>query len=602
MNVAADASNEFFPYYTFQTGFSMRFCESRQEKIEQEQYNQTLSIQHHQMIINANKSREKKAATFPFGKCRICQDAATGVHYGVITCEGCKGFFKRSITQDLPYRCFFGNKCIINMETRNRCKACRFKQCLQQGMSMESVKMGRIPKKVKEKVLKDYYAQQDKICQYDQQPLDDSQNHALYYDDCFTSFEMDNYNFPHLLGDSISSLSSVSSPTTSSVSLQQSNDSNQEIGIESQTTTSSTEQSFSISDLFDSAISSSNIQTNQIDDKLSSLQLPSVFYESHTLADTYSNGRSQNSTNLLHQRIQLNNNTYDDRSLENLQNDDRITMLNLNQNTLTDDTFSCELRYSNQHLQAMKYLALKLCQPFLVFELDFEVTTFFRYIRWKMFNFYSHHTKQLQILIEKMFDHINFGISNYSNHNVTIEQMWIDDQAVMPIDIAQLFDFAKDIPGLHELNDKDFKHILYNRTFEFWTIIYYPLFYQNESYIITTNGLHLNRYFMTQLIGNETTDALHKFSERLHQLNLTPVEHSLIIPIVLCLPDENLIDAESVHLIKYCYMYALYIQLCSTRTEDEAKTVFDEILQTTNSISKLNELCKKNIRILELDK
>ncbi|CAF1226885.1 unnamed protein product [Rotaria magnacalcarata] len=602
MDVAADASNEFSPYYTFQNGFSMLFCESSQEKIKQEQYNQTLSIQHHQMMINANKKREKKAATFPFGKCRICQDAATGVHYGVITCEGCKGFFKRSITQDLPYRCFFGNKCIINMETRNRCKACRFKQCLQQGMSMESVKMGRIPKKVKEKVLKDYHTQQDKICQYDQQPLDDSQNHALYSNDCFTSFEMDNCNFPPLLGESISSLSSISSSTRSSVSLQQSNDSNQEIGIESQTTTSSTEQSFSISDLFDSAISSSNIQTNQIDDKLSSLQLPSVFYESHALADTYPNGRPQNSMNLLNQRIQLNNNTYDDHSLENLQDDDRITMLNLNQNTLTDDKFSCELRYSNQALQTMKYLALKLCQPFLVYELDFEVTTFFRYIRWKMFNFYSNHTKQLQILVEKMFDHINFGISNYYSHNVTIEQIWMDDQAVIPIDTAQLFDFAKDIPGLHELNDKDFKQILYNRTFEFWMIIYYPLFYQNESYIITTNGLHLNRYFMTQLIGKETTDALHKFSERLHQLNLTHVEHSLIIPIVLCLPDENLIDAESVHIIKYCYMYALYIQLCSTRTEDEAKTVFDQILQITNSISSLNELCKKNIRKLELDK
>ncbi|CAF4078086.1 unnamed protein product [Rotaria magnacalcarata] len=400
MDVAADASNEFSPYYTFQNGFSMLFCESSQEKIKQEQYNQTLSIQHHQMMINANKKREKKAATFPFGKCRICQDAATGVHYGVITCEGCKGFFKRSITQDLPYRCFFGNKCIINMETRNRCKACRFKQCLQQGMSMESVKMGRIPKKVKEKVLKDYHTQQDKICQYDQQPLDDSQNHALYSNDCFTSFEMDNCNFPPLLGESISSLSSISSSTRSSVSLQQSNDSNQEIGIESQ-------------------------------------------------------------------KINL---------------------------------------------------------------------------------------------------------------------------------------FFPNIPGLHELNDKDFKQILYNRTFEFWMIIYYPLFYQNESYIITTNGLHLNRYFMTQLIGKETTDALHKFSERLHQLNLTHVEHSLIIPIVLCLPDENLIDAESVHIIKYCYMYALYIQLCSTRTEDEAKTVFDQILQITNSISSLNELCKKNIRKLELDK
>ena len=30
------------------------------------------------------------AIPFPFGDCRICSDKATGVHYGVATCEGCK--------------------------------------------------------------------------------------------------------------------------------------------------------------------------------------------------------------------------------------------------------------------------------------------------------------------------------------------------------------------------------------------------------------------------------------------------------------------------------------------------------------------------------
>lgn len=30
------------------------------------------------------------AIPFPFGKCKICKDKATGVHYGVATCEGCK--------------------------------------------------------------------------------------------------------------------------------------------------------------------------------------------------------------------------------------------------------------------------------------------------------------------------------------------------------------------------------------------------------------------------------------------------------------------------------------------------------------------------------
>ncbi|KAG7222450.1 hypothetical protein CRUP_032946, partial [Coryphaenoides rupestris] len=29
--------------------------------------------------------------------CAVCRDCASGYHYGVWSCEGCKAFFKRSI-------------------------------------------------------------------------------------------------------------------------------------------------------------------------------------------------------------------------------------------------------------------------------------------------------------------------------------------------------------------------------------------------------------------------------------------------------------------------------------------------------------------------
>ena len=31
--------------------------------------------------------------------CMICEDKATGLHYGIITCEGCKGFFQTDCTE-----------------------------------------------------------------------------------------------------------------------------------------------------------------------------------------------------------------------------------------------------------------------------------------------------------------------------------------------------------------------------------------------------------------------------------------------------------------------------------------------------------------------
>ncbi|ESP02562.1 hypothetical protein LOTGIDRAFT_138244 [Lottia gigantea] len=79
------------------------------------------------------------AIPFPFGDCRICNDKATGVHYGVATCEGCKGFFRRSIPKGEKYKCFFGGQCVISPQNRNRCKACRFKKCLDTGMAIDGM-------------------------------------------------------------------------------------------------------------------------------------------------------------------------------------------------------------------------------------------------------------------------------------------------------------------------------------------------------------------------------------------------------------------------------------------------------------------------------
>lgn len=72
---------------------------------------------------------------FNFGKCKVCKDKATGVHYGINSCEGCKGFFKRSLTKSAGYVCFYGDKCAMTPKQRKRCKSCRWKSCLEAGMS-----------------------------------------------------------------------------------------------------------------------------------------------------------------------------------------------------------------------------------------------------------------------------------------------------------------------------------------------------------------------------------------------------------------------------------------------------------------------------------
>nr|QJG66093.1 retinoid X receptor [Phoronopsis californica] len=71
--------------------------------------------------------------------CAICGDRASGKHYGVYSCEGCKGFFKRTVRKELTYACRDDRNCIIDKRQRNRCQYCRYMKCLNMGMKREAV-------------------------------------------------------------------------------------------------------------------------------------------------------------------------------------------------------------------------------------------------------------------------------------------------------------------------------------------------------------------------------------------------------------------------------------------------------------------------------
>ncbi|XP_033942023.1 nuclear receptor subfamily 4immunitygroup A member 1 [Pseudochaenichthys georgianus] len=90
------------------------------------------------------------------GCCAVCGDNASCQHYGVRTCEGCKGFFKRTVQKNSRYVCLSSKECPVDKRRRNRCQFCRFQKCLNVGMVREVVRTdglkgrrGRLPSKPK---------------------------------------------------------------------------------------------------------------------------------------------------------------------------------------------------------------------------------------------------------------------------------------------------------------------------------------------------------------------------------------------------------------------------------------------------------------------
>ncbi|XP_040920637.1 nuclear receptor subfamily 4 group A member 1 [Toxotes jaculatrix] len=88
--------------------------------------------------------------------CAVCGDHASCQHYGVRTCEGCKGFFKRTVQKNSKYVCLANKDCPVDKKRRNRCQFCRFQKCLAVGMVRGVVRTdslkgrrGRLPSKPK---------------------------------------------------------------------------------------------------------------------------------------------------------------------------------------------------------------------------------------------------------------------------------------------------------------------------------------------------------------------------------------------------------------------------------------------------------------------
>ncbi|KAI7807694.1 nuclear receptor subfamily 4 group A member 2b [Triplophysa rosa] len=117
----------------------------------------SLNVGHgHPLLESPVASPQARGSPSSEGLCAVCGDNAACQHYGVRTCEGCKGFFKRTVQKNAKYVCLANKNCPVDKRRRNRCQYCRFQKCMVVGMVKEVVRTaslkgrrGRLPSKPK---------------------------------------------------------------------------------------------------------------------------------------------------------------------------------------------------------------------------------------------------------------------------------------------------------------------------------------------------------------------------------------------------------------------------------------------------------------------
>uniref|UniRef100_A0A915NSL9 Nuclear receptor n=1 Tax=Meloidogyne floridensis TaxID=298350 RepID=A0A915NSL9_9BILA len=75
--------------------------------------------------------------------CAVCSDKATGYHYGVASCNGCKTFFRRTIVSEHSFVCQYNGSCDVTRNVRCACRHCRFQKCVAVGMDARAIQNDR---------------------------------------------------------------------------------------------------------------------------------------------------------------------------------------------------------------------------------------------------------------------------------------------------------------------------------------------------------------------------------------------------------------------------------------------------------------------------
>ncbi|XP_026172830.1 nuclear receptor subfamily 1 group D member 2a [Mastacembelus armatus] len=495
--------------------------------------------------------------------CKVCGDVASGFHYGVHACEGCKGFFRRSIQQNIQYKkCLKMENCTIMRINRNRCQQCRFKKCLAVGMSRDAVRFGRIPKREKQRMLLEMQNAMNNMMS------NNSQLHSMLHGHQSPPLPMEAITSDASSSSSSSSSSASDSPSCSNPSSPQCPQDSE--SVVSMDTNSSSASSCASDSGEDEAVVTTSRQ--------------------HQDAFMFSQQRSQRQGQGSPSPVSVALESGCESRIEEQQ--ERWNCWN---NSVVAEGYHHSPYSKTQHFtnaaykeergvyqqQQQQLNSAPSCEPS---EDNQRQHQFHTQTASSDYNGPASCVNNRAHLVCPM------NTSPYVDPHKTSQEIWEEFSMSFTPAVREVVEFAKRIPGFRDLPEHDQVSLLKAGTFEVLMVRFASLFNVIERTVTFLSGKRYSLDTLRSLGAGELLNSMCEFSEKLAALRLDADEMSLFTAVVLVSADRSGIqDLNSVEALQDKLIRALR-NLVMQNHGDEAATTFTKLLLKLPELRSLNNM------------
>ncbi|KAM9309596.1 nuclear receptor subfamily 1 group D member 2a [Pholidichthys leucotaenia] len=486
--------------------------------------------------------------------CKVCGDVASGFHYGVHACEGCKGFFRRSIQQNIQYKkCLKMENCTIMRINRNRCQQCRFKKCLAVGMSRDAVRFGRIPKREKQRMLLEMQNAMNNMMS------NNSQLHSMLHGHQSPPLPME------AMTSDASPFPSSSSASDSSCSNPPSPQSHQDSeSVVSMDTTSSSASSCGSDSGEDEAVVT---MSRQHQDAFAFSQQRSPRQEqaspSPVPPDAEGDGRME-----------------EQRQSWNCWNNRNVAVGVYQHGPYVSSQHVTNSAYREDRGVYQQHSSAPICEaPEDQRRPELQTQT-------------ASCGYSGPISCESRRAHLvcPMNTSPYMDPQKTSQEVWEEFSMSFTPAVREVVEFAKRIPGFRDLPEPDQVSLLKAGTFEVLMVRFASLFNVAEQTVTFLSGKRYSLDTLRSLGAGELLNSMCEFSEKLAALRLDADEMSLFTAVVLVSADRSGIqDLKSVETLQDNLIWALR-NLIMQNHGDESATTFTKLLLKLPELRSLNNM------------